>query len=178
MVTPDARKLLLQTPGCSQFGKHIIYFDGHGHANEIVEPDNGYLMGGHGIMGMDPQNFSIPVDAEYGHFLLQSGPTTIHYCKEIFSNTLPATASMFDPSTIEMGNYFDILDCLKEKSSVDECARLLCDEWPYFGAEENVEESRPDPTPQPSSDALHHAAYSKLRLLELATLFTVASWMI
>lgn len=178
MVTPDARKLLLQTPGCSQFGKHIIYFDGHGHANEMVEPDNGYLMGGHGIMGMDPQNFSIPVDAEYGHFLLQSGPTTIHYCKEIFSNTLPATASMFDPSTIEMGNYFDILDCLKEKSSVDECARLLCDEWPYFGAEEIVEESRPDPTPQPSSYALHHPAYSKLRLFELATLLTVASWMI
>jgi hypothetical protein len=37
---------MLDMPGCSSFGKRIIYFDGHGHANEVVEVDNGYLMGG------------------------------------------------------------------------------------------------------------------------------------
>jgi len=168
MVTPDARKLLLKTPGCSQFGKHIIYFDGHGHTNELVESDNGYLMGGHGIMGVSPQNFSVPVAAEYGHFLLQSGPTTIHYCKEIFSNTLPATASMFDPSTIDTDNYFEILSCLNETSSVGECAKLLCDEWIYFGAEAPSPNPPSQPT-SPTSGALHHAAYLLLLLFGSAT---------
>ena len=51
LVTPDARSLMLSFPGCSQAGKHLIYFDGHGHANQQVEVDNGYLMGAHGIMG-------------------------------------------------------------------------------------------------------------------------------
>lgn len=129
-------------------------------------------------MGMSPQNFSIPVAAEYGHILLQSGPTTIHYCKEIFSNTLPATASMFDPSTIEMDNYYEILNCLKEKSSVGECAKLLCDEWSYFGAEAEAEEASPDPTPQ-TSGALNRAAYLMLLLLGPATaMHAVATWII
>ena len=46
VVTPDARSLMLDMPGCSGLGKRLIYFDGHGHANQIVEVDNGYLMGG------------------------------------------------------------------------------------------------------------------------------------
>lgn len=57
-------------------------------------------------------------------------------------------------------------------------ARLLCDEWPYFGVEETVEESRPDPTSPPTSDALHHASYSLLRLLGLATILAPVAWMI
>ena len=51
VVTPRARELLLDLPGCSHLGKRIIYFDGHGHTNVMVPGDNGYLAGGHGIMG-------------------------------------------------------------------------------------------------------------------------------
>ena len=96
LVTPDARSLMLSFPGCSQAGKHLIYFDGHGHANQQVEVDNGYLMGAHGIMGgfdcsvcllswpthvsqafyffvgMNPDNFSLPVAAEYGFFYFET----------------------------------------------------------------------------------------------------------
>ena len=51
VVTQRARELLLDLPGCSHLGKRIIYFDGHGHTNVMVPGDNGYLAGGHGIMG-------------------------------------------------------------------------------------------------------------------------------
>lgn len=33
---------------------------------------------------------------------------------------------MFDPSTIETDNYLEILNCLKEKSSVGERANISC----------------------------------------------------
>ena len=73
----------------------------------------------------------------------------------------------------------EIRGCLKEKSSVGgECAQLLCDEWPYFGAEVEAEEASPDPTSQPASGALHHAAYLLLLLLGPATAHAVATWMI
>ena len=49
----------------------------------------------------------------------------------------------------------------------------------YFGAEAEVEEASPDPTSQPTSDALHHASYLLLLLLGPATaMHAVATWMI
>lgn len=101
-MTPDARNMLVGLPGCSEFGKRVIYFDGHGHTNQIVEVDNGYLMGGHGIMGMLPENFSVPVAADYGFSYVHSTPTELHYCQEVFSDTLPAVYDEFDPETINV----------------------------------------------------------------------------
>ena len=71
VVTPRARQLLLDLPGCSHLGSRIIYFDGHGHTNQMVPGDNGYLSGGHGILGVSPSNFSVPVAADYGFIYQQ-----------------------------------------------------------------------------------------------------------
>lgn len=146
---------MLDMPGCSKFGKKIVYFDGHGHANQIVPSDNGYLMGAHGIMGMFPQNFSVPVAAEYGFFYVHSNPTELHYCQEVFSDTLPALYSDFDPSTINDDKYYKILKCLEETSGgIGDCLSL-CEQWPYFGKEEPtpsvVSPSSVKPTTSPAS---------------------------
>ena len=169
LVTPDARSLMLSFPGCSQAGKHLIYFDGHGHANQQVEVDNGYLMGAHGIMGgfdcsvcllswpthvsqafyffvgMNPDNFSLPVAAEYGFFYFETysmddkKPTELHYCQEIFSDVLPSIDSEFDPSTIQDDKYFAILDCIETNSGgIGDCLSF-CEQWPYWGASSSDE---------------------------------------
>jgi hypothetical protein len=148
---------MLDMPGCSKFGKKIVYFDGHGHANQIVPAENGYLMGAHGIMGMSPQNFSVSVAAEYGFFYVHSNPTELHYCQEIFSDTLPALYSDFNASTINDDKYYEILKCLEEKSGgIGDCVSL-CEQWPYFGKEEptpsvvSLSPSSVKPTTSPAS---------------------------
>lgn len=137
VVTPRARELLLDLPGCSHIGKRIIYFDGHGHTNVMVPGDNGYLAGGHGIMGMSPLNFSVPVAADYGFIFTKSSPTHVFYCQEVFSPTtsLPSDVNEFDPETINDENYNAILDCVSN-SGIGKCVFDLCEQWTYFGDEE------------------------------------------
>jgi len=144
VVTPRARELLLDLPGCSHIGKRIIYFDGHGHTNVMVPGDNGYLAGGHGIMGMSPHNFSVPVAADYGFIFTRSSPTHVFYCQEVFSPTtsLPSDVNEFDPETINDENHNAILDCVIN-SGIDKCVFDLCERWTYFGDEEE-ERSVPD----------------------------------
>ena len=151
-------------PGCSDVGKRIIYFDGHGHMNQLVEVDNGYLMGAHGVMAMDPQNLSTPIGAEYGHFYFdthsplqpnKSNATKLFYCQEIYSDTIPASVAEFNTSTINMARYRKLLTCLEEENSVTGCITSICDEWPYFGgspAEMKAEEVVPSDTPTQTSD--------------------------
>jgi len=133
LVTPRARELLLDLPGCSHRGSKIIYFDGHGHTNQMVPGDNGYLAGGHGIMGLNPSNFSVPVAADYGFMFTKSTPTKVYYCQEIYAPTssLPPTTTDFDPSTIDYEKYNAILECVTA-AGIDKCAHL-CDSWLYFG---------------------------------------------
>ena len=133
VVTPRARELLLDLPGCSHFGARIIYFDGHGHTNQVVPGDNGYLAGGHGIMGASPNNFSVPVAADYGFMYTKSSRTSVHYCQEIFvpTSSLPETTAAFDPSTINYDKYNALVECLKD-AGIEECVKL-CERWTYFG---------------------------------------------
>ena len=133
VVTPRARELLLDLPGCSHFGSKIIYFDGHGHTNQLVPGDNGYLAGGHGIMGVNPNNFSVPVAADYGFMYTKSSPTSVHYCQEIFApaSTLPSVTADFDPSTISYDKYNALIECLMG-AGIEECVNL-CERWTYFG---------------------------------------------
>ena len=154
MMTPDARNLLSTMPGCSKFGKNIIYFDGHGHMNEIVTVDNGYLMGAHGIMGMYPHNFSDYIGAEYGFFYTHSSPTEVHYCQEIFapSPDKPTWVGEFDNSTINSDKYYEIIECLEEGfGGIQDCLSI-CEEWPYFGREEESTLDSPSSTPVSNTD--------------------------
>ena len=108
---------------------------------------------------MSPQNFSIPVAAEYGFFFVQSNPTELHYCLEIFSDTLPANAKDFDPSTINQDKHYEILECLKS-GGIGDCVGF-CEQWPYFGSEASqpdvdpvappISYPVPTETPKPSS---------------------------
>lgn len=111
----------------------MIYFDGHGHTNQLVPGDNGYLAGGHGIMGANPNNFSVPVAADYGFMYTKSSPTSVHYCQEIFApaSTLPSVTADFDPSTINYDKYNALIECLKG-AGIEECVKL-CERWTYFG---------------------------------------------
>lgn len=156
-------------PGCSDVGKRLIYFDGHGHMNQVVEVDNGYLMGAHGIMGMSPQNLSIPIGAEYGHFYFdtysplqpnKNNATKLYYCQEIYSDTIPASVAEFNTSTINMERYRQLLACLEEKNSVTGCITSICEEWPYFGGtvEMKSEEVVPSDTPTQTSDGSRYAS--------------------
>jgi hypothetical protein len=128
----------------------------------------------HGIMGMSPKNFSVPVAAEYGSFYVQSNPTELHYCLEIFSNTLPAVVSDFDPLTINADKYYEILKCLEENSGgIDDCVDL-CEQWPYFGREESSSSDEPSQMPTGTSIASTNTqAYTHVMAMVLATFFIV-----
>lgn len=86
---------------------------------------------------MSPHNFSVPVAADYGFIFTKSSPTHVFYCQEVFSPTtsLPSDVSEFDPETINDENHNAILDCVSN-SGIDKCVFDLCEQWTYFGDEE------------------------------------------
>jgi hypothetical protein len=175
-------------PGCSDVGKRLIYFDGHGHINQLVEVDNGYLMGAHGVMGVSPQNFSIPIGAEYGHFFFdtysplqpnKSNATKLYYCQEIYSDTIPASVAEFNTSTINMERYRQLLVCLEEENSVTGCITSICEEWPYFGGTVEMKSEKVVPSDEQTqtSDGSGYASVTITIMLVLVnTLVTLAKF--
>merc|ERR1712238_446008 len=116
--------------------------------------DNGYLMGAHGIMGMYPHNFSDYIGAEYGFFYTHSSPTEVHYCQEIFAPSPDETTWVgeFDNSTINSDKYYEIIECLEEGfGGIQDCLSI-CEEWPYFGREEESTLVSPSSTPVSNTD--------------------------
>ena len=168
-------------PGCSDVGKRLIYFDGHGHMNQLVEVDNGYLMGAHGVMAMDPQNLSTPIGAEYGHFYFdtyspfqpnKNSATKLYYCQEIYSDTIPVSVAEFNTSTINMERYRKLLTCLEEENSVTGCINSICEEWPYFGGTVEIESEKVVPSEEPTqtSDGSRYASVAIMIMFFLVTL--------
>ena len=126
------------------------------------------------FVGMNPDNFSVPVAAEYGFFYFETysmddkKPTELHYCQEIFSDVLPSIDSEFDPSTIQDDKYFAILDCLETNSGgIGDCLSF-CEQWPYWGASSDELDSGTSPVSPPipeessqqpvSASSVHYSA--------------------